>query len=72
LINTSADLPDEVDLSEKEIVSNWQLWLMWRALDKKFLPSELLKQDFRQLTILLTLDNLLEIMIEQDNDQETI
>jgi len=72
LTDTSADLPDEVDLSEKEIVSNWQLWLMWRALDKKFLPSELLKQDFRQLTILLTLDNLLEIMIEQDNDQETI
>jgi hypothetical protein len=54
-----------VDLTREDIEDHFDLFLWWRATGRKFLPSELEKQETRKLSVLLQLDGLLNKIAEQ-------
>lgn len=60
------DLPDTVTVTERMIKAHFQTWIYWQALEGKFLPSEIEKQSFEQLSTILYLDNIFNIMKMQD------
>ena len=67
LLETEAvDLPDIITLTQRDIDDNFQLWVYWQALDRRFLPSEIEKQSYRKLSTLLYLDNIFGITKVQD------
>ena len=54
----SDDLPDTLAVSKKDIEYFWGKWVIWRATDRRFLPSHLSKEEERELATLLELDGL--------------
>lgn len=58
------DLPDTIELTQKDIDLYWDLWVRWRATEKRFLPSQLLNEPDRPFSVLIKLDSIYA-MVEQ-------
>lgn len=54
----------------KEYEHNWGLWAIWRATDRRYLPSQLEHEDERTLAVFLELDGLYEKIARQMAEQE--
>jgi hypothetical protein len=68
--NQAEDLPDVVGLSQVEIDRYYPLWLLWRATEKKFLPSQLMIEPGEPLSVMLELDSYFDRIARQKMDDE--
>jgi len=57
--STGAELPPVVCLHHPEAK---QIWAIYRAFDRRFLPSQILAEDVQWLDDMLTLDNLYDAL----------
>lgn len=53
----SNELPQVIAVSD---ISSYDLWVLWRATDRKFLPSQLMKEDESLLSDMIALDSAYE------------
>ncbi len=53
----SNELPPVIAVSD---ISSYDLWVLWRATDRKFLPSQLMKEDESLLSDMIALDSAYE------------
>lgn len=63
-------LPDTIDLTEEEAKKYVDLWLWWRATDKRFLPSQLVDEPNRPMANILQIDNYFERIVRQLKAQD--
>lgn len=61
----SEDLPDTVDLTTSDLELYWKLWTLWRATDRRFLPSQLLNEPERPLHVMIELDGVYSLIERQ-------
>lgn len=54
-----ADLPPIITLNHPEA---FDVWAIYRALDRRFLPSQIINEPVDWITDMLTLDNLYEAL----------
>ena len=66
----SEDLPDTLELTEEELRTFWEIWTLWRATDRRFLPSQLLAEPRRPLLAMVELDGAYAIIERQLAKQE--
>jgi len=57
----SGGLPHELTLSAPY---SWDLWVLWRSTDRRFLPSQLMQEDYNLLSDMIQLDSVFEKMKE--------
>jgi len=58
-------------LSQVEIDQYYPLWLLWRATEKRFLPSQLMDEAAQPLAVLLELDAYFDRIAEQIRKADT-
>lgn len=64
------DLPDTIDISRTDLELFYPIWLLWRATEKHFLPSQLMKEPAQPLAVLLELDSYFDRIADQTREQE--
>lgn len=73
--NHSDDLPDILELDLETLETYWGKWVIWRATDRRFLPSQLSREQELELNTLLQCDDLFERIsrqiAKQENEQQT-
>lgn len=52
-------------MSEEEFERVYPVWVLWRATDRRFLPTDLLKQPQALMDAILELDGHFERMVNQ-------
>jgi hypothetical protein len=62
-------LPDELELDYETFLDVYETWVLWRATERRFLPTELRKQPDRLMEHLLYLDHIFENMAGQVMEQ---
>lgn len=63
--DNSATLPPVVALNYPE---SFDVWVLWRALDRRFLPSQIIAEPVAMLEDMLTLDGLYEALKPKEDD----
>lgn len=58
------ELPETIVLNHPRA---YDVWVLWQALDRKFLPSQILDEPEDLLTDMLTLDSLYNVMERKAN-----
>lgn len=69
------DLPDVIGLSQAEINQYYPLWLLWKATEKRHLPSALLAEPAEPLAALLEIEsyfNKIEEMTRKAESKEPL
>lgn len=66
----SEDLPDTLELTSEELDAFWEVWTLWRATDRRFLPSQLLAEPRRPLLVMIELDGAYALIERQLAKQE--
>lgn len=56
-------------MTDEEFESVYPVWLLWRATDRRFLPTELLKQPQKLMDGILSLDDIFERIVNQIEEQ---
>jgi len=68
------DLPDVLNLTRDDLDFYWDIWTLWRATDRKFLPSQLMNEPERPLRVMLELDGAYSLIerqiIKQKSEQD--
>lgn len=67
---SDSDLPDTISITEEELEEYWDLWTNWVATERKFLPSVLVEEPERPLSVILELDGIYEKIVEQIRSQK--
>jgi hypothetical protein len=60
------ELPDELNLSQEDLDTYWNIWALWRATDRRFLPSQLMAEPERPLLVMLELDGAYAMIERQE------
>jgi hypothetical protein len=58
-------LPDELEISFEDFEETYDVWVKWRATDRRFLPTELRRQPEPLMSNILYLDSIFEKMVGQ-------
>jgi len=58
-------LPDELDISLDDFKEAYDVWVKWRATDRRFLPTDLRRQPEPLMSNILYLDSIFEKMVGQ-------
>lgn len=66
----SEDLPETLELTAEELENFWEIWTLWRATDRRFLPSQLLAEPQRPLLVMIELDGVYALIERQIAKQE--
>lgn len=61
----TGSLPEYVDLTQEDIEKYFEVWTIYRALDRKFLPSQIMAEPMKPLSAMLELDSLYAIIEKQ-------
>jgi hypothetical protein len=65
--NTEDDsLPETLNLTKSDLETYWNIWTLWRATDRKFLPSQLMVEPERPLRVMLELDSAYTMIERQE------
>ena len=62
-----AGLPPIIHMNDPQA---YDIWVLWRATDRRFLPSQLLNEPAALLQDMLTLDGIYERMQEQRKESK--
>jgi len=60
--DTGGGLPGIIELRNPEA---YEIWVLWRALDRRFLPSQIMAEPQSWLDDMLTLDGIYETLKER-------
>jgi hypothetical protein len=58
-------IPEILDITLEEFEIVYPVWILWRATDMKFLPSQLIREPQELTDNILYLDNIFEKMVNQ-------
>lgn len=65
-------LPEILDISLEEFVDYYPDWVMWRALDKRYTPTQIRQQPRRLLQVFIYFEMMLEKMSEEIREQDRL
>jgi len=63
--NQDFSLPDVLEISLDEFEDTYDTWVMWRATERRFLPTALRRQPEPLMSNILYLDSIFEKMVNQ-------